>query len=797
MPLALWIYLGLGLPYALLLLPRAEWSQKINVVTLAFAFGPALLTAWGFVLGTIGGRFQITLLRFDLLLGGTFILALIGIGLIWLKMQSSQPLPSSQTELLFDEKLIGGLIGFLLLIIWLSTTYWPFTAYDTLWVYGYEGRLYTLIGYIPEYIGYYPQFLPLQYNFMQLAVGGYDDHAARVVVPFLYLGSILAAYTLGQRLFSRRVGVFTAAMWAFYPHAAQWAQVGDLEIPLTFLFTLSASYFLQAWTETQKTLRQRYALIAGICLGIAMWTKPTAGAYIWGVMVLAGIAIFLTRFNWKAFYPRFEVALITGLGSIPLGALWYLRNYLLGLPVLVFPHESWLNLATRSGDLLTWPLLALFLLLAHLAGKRKLEHAWILLLGTLLILVGAMPSSPLINLSRRDAPASYIQWYEAITIIAGLGLIGWNLRKYSFPSTIAWAYGLALPYFITWFWSYSYHARLSFAIVPLLILPSAVVLAQIKVQNKIIWGFFIVLISLYSLTMPIFGIAPSHNWLWTDRYPDDASKYMVHNADIYQAALFIDGYEKFYATEPVVIAVGEQRLPFFLPQLQIITDTVPTTYEQLEGATHYLYGSHARWRYQDEGINPMNNRIVASLAREELFHKVYHFDDGNFEYELYELSLETRFQNPEGGPAGHRITDEVIFGDGIRFLGDGISFTQLSGNTIFFTFLWETITAPERDYYLQLSLLNTQNDQIETSWDRRFIENEESDYSTRFWETGEYVTTRHQIVLEDPGSYPAGSNIYRLLLKLVDSETGEILAVTINGELQDAYPLEAWFSNGE
>jgi 4-amino-4-deoxy-L-arabinose transferase-like glycosyltransferase len=821
LPLALWVYLGLGLPYAFLVLPRAAWARKAEVVALSFAFGAALLTIWGFLLGTIGGRLQMPLLRFDLLFGGSIVMAIVGAALAWRKMKRILPLtplsaarsdstpplfPASEARgsqnsipitLAFDEKLIIGLIVLMLVLVWLVTSYWPFTGYDTLWVYGYEGRLYTHFGYIPEFIGYYPQFLPLQYNFMQLAVGGvYDDHAARVVVPLLYLGSILAAYSLGERLFSRRVGIFTAAIWALYPHAAQWAQVGDLEIPLTFLFTLSASYFLQAWIETETVLRRRYALIAGLCFGITMWTKPTAGAFILGVVLLVAMALVLAKFDWKTWYPRFEVALITGLACIPLGGIWYLRNWMLDLPVLVFPHFSWLNLATRSGDLLTWPLLGLLLALAYLASSRKLEHGWLVLLGVILILLGAMPSSPLFDAARRDAPESYLRWYEVASIIAGLALIAWALRKYPFPSKIAWAYLLALPYFMTWFWSYSYHARLSFAIVPLLILPSAVVIAQFKIQWKAVWAGLIIFLALFGLAMPIFGLAPTYDWLWTERYLDDESKYNVHNGDVFQTALYIAGYPREHG-RPVVIAPGEQRLPFFFPEIEIITDTVPTTYEELEGATFFIYGSLARWRYIDENIPNEENRVVSSLGREEIFWKIYDFEDGNFEYELYEIHLDQRFQMPERGPSGHLIEDEVIFGDSIRYVGDSVSIGQLAGNTVTISWLFQPIAVPEGDYSVRLSLFNIEDNTVYTSWpDFPFNPSEEAAYSTDLWEVGEYVLQTVRIQLENPLDYPAGRDIYRLMVNFVDNATGEIVPVSVNGEVVEGYFMVAKFSNG-
>jgi hypothetical protein len=384
LPSVMWVYVGLGLPWALALLPRKDWRDRVLVACLALAFGPALLTAWMFVLGTIGGAQA--LLRFDLIVGGTVVLAAAGALLAWRVYSISPPTQAVEgaAPLAIDEKLLIALIVIAVAIRWLTTAHWPFTAYDELWVYGYEGRLYTLLGYIPQRIGYYPQFLPLQYTYAQLAVGGVDDHAARAVIPFLHAGSILAVYALGARLFNRRAGIVAAALWALYPHVGEWAHVGDLEIAQTFLLTATAAFFFMAWTGQEP--RRRYALIAGLLFGAALWTKPTAGAFVWGIILLAAMEIVRVGTSmpgrgvelnvqtqplssrpewWRACRPRLEVAFITGLACIPLGGVWYARNILLGHPPVVLPIASWLALAQRSGAEFGWPLLAALLLVGR------------------------------------------------------------------------------------------------------------------------------------------------------------------------------------------------------------------------------------------------------------------------------------------------------------------------------------------------------------------------------------------------------------------------------------------------
>lgn len=807
LPMALWVYFVIGIPYALLALPRQDWSRRIDVLALGFAFGPGLLTLWMFILGTIGGAQETALLRFDFVFAGTVIIAIIGIFFAWRKYHRDKVEKIELPALAFDEKLMILLIAIAFIVRWIVTAYWSFTAYDALWVYGYEGRLYQLLGYIPQDIGYYPQFVPLQYTFMQLLSNGFDDHAARAVIPFMQLGSIFASYVMGSRLFSRRTGIIAATIWTLYPHMAQWAHIGDLEIPLTFSLTLTMTFFLLAWFQGEQHLRRRYALIAGLCFGIAMWTKPTGGAFIWGVILLVGAEFIRVRFNFKLWQPRFEIAFITGLACIPLGAIWYLRNIALGLPALVLPHASWLTRATRSSDLLSFPIFALLLAIAYIASTRKLQRRWFILAGVILLLSCTILGSPLFNELRRNPPQSYITSLEASAIISGLILIAWGLKSRITDKSnirlhkVGWAYLLILPYFMTWFWSYSYHARLSFPIVPILLLPIALILAQWhtsdwKIIPRISWAILIILLSIPGIIIPITNIDKHDDWLWTNRYPDDFSRTRVQNPGVALVAEQLWGHEAYHGIQPVVIAPGEQRLRFFLPHATIITDTVPTTYEEIEDATHFIYGSQARWRYENEGIQPLDNRIIASLGREELFHKVLDFENGTFEYELYELNLDNRYEMPERGPSGHQIEDDVIFGDAIHYVGDSISNTQLVGNQVAFAYLWEVIAPPQGNYLVQVELLNIEDNEIYRTWQTAIAPAEDAYYNTALWEANEFVVDNHSLML-DFSDLPRGANIYRFVVNFVDAETGETIPMTINGETEDGYIMEAAFSVGQ
>lgn len=811
-PAVIWVYIGLGLPWALVILPRRDWRDRAQVSGVAFALGPGILTAWMLIVGTLGAAQNQPLLRLDIILTGTFIAAISGMILVWRKKRRTQPEPIQQNPLAADEKLLLILIAAALILRWLTTSFWPFTAYDSLWVYGYEGRLYFLEGFIPQKIGYYPQFLPLQYTYTQLAFGAINDHAARAVLPFLHLGSILAAYTLGLRLFSRRAGIFTAAIWALYPHVGDWAHIGDLEIPLTFLFTLAAAFFLAAWTEKTDTSRRRYALLAGILLGIALWTKPTAGGLIWGMMLLTGIDLLRSRLNWRAWRPRFETVVITGTACVPLGGIWYLRNALLGHEIINLPPDLWLTLARRSGDLFGWPLLALaaisIMLLIQNPRARSRKTLPGLLLALLLMLAGVLSSLPSLNPERYNPPASYIQPLEWGLLLAG-GII-WIMmfvrlrqKAYSDPffEHLSWATLLALPYFITYFYSYSYHYRLVFAIVPLMILPiGASTARRLTRERQIGWSglrYRLYLLLIAALAFPgvvttLFDTAGNIGWLWSDELPDDMARYQVQNPELVAMVYPLQDHLAENGSDPVVIAPGDQRLQFFFPQLQIDNNalpnqpgSIPTRLDDLQGATHFIYGAHARWLYADHGILPQENQIISALARTDIMTQVAIHAEGTFRYELYELALENRFLPPEEGPILYLLEDEVIFGGKIQFVGSDVAMNNLTfrpGERAFFDFSWRVIDPLTENYDLALALLNEDDGQVYAVWKGPIAPGLHGAYLTSLWQPGEIIIDRRILTLDHPEDIPSGEN-YRVIVRFIDSSSGKALPVTRNNVL--------------
>lgn len=782
-PAFLWVYLGLGSLLALALLPRQDWGDWLEVAAVGIFTGAAVLSLWMFVLGTIGALTDQPIMQFHLVLGGTVVAAVIAGFIAYRRRKSGQA--KLHAKWAFDEVLVSLLVVASLVVRWVVIAFWPFTAYDTLWVYGYLGRVFFQEGLIPNSIGYYPQFLPLQYTFGQMAAGGIDDHAARAGLLLLHLATILAVYVLGSRLFNRRIGLYAAAIWALYPHVGEWSRAGDLEILIAGLFALVTAYFVSAWVGQMP--RRWYAVLAGLMLGIGLWSKPTMGAFIWGLALLGGVELLRTRFRWRDAWPRLQLILISGIVAFPIGAVWYLRNLILGHTFIVLPSNFWLSIAARSGAEFGWLLLALaiYVLYIYLKPLRPFPSIKILLPGLLFIGVGILPSV----LSPR--PINVFEWGA---LIVGTLLTGWALLRHARVTWddglrrdgthLGWVLLLALPYFVTWFYSYSYHYRLSFSIVPLLILPSAYFVARLyesfslKTWAKPVFAVVTVIVALPGIVSVVPDPTAGSNYLFDSSLPDDHARYVSGNAALMNV---VDGVQAWLDQHPDetinVTAPGILRLPFFFPDQVIDVTSVPTQLDQLEDTQYFVYGvPETQGAYGD--IPFVANQVVGSFGRGDVLPRVWGADDGNFRYDVYEPHLSVRETEIIPNDAE---TDEVIFGDFVRFLGHDIGGLELwPGRRIIAHLYWQPLAPVNGDYSVFIHLVDPEGNLV-TTWDGPVGKTADGTYySTLVWEPGETISDERVFSLPDGGA-PVGEG-YHIAIGIYDAVNNSRLPLTINGQ---------------
>ncbi len=861
LPFAAWMFIGVGVPWALVLLPRGLWSSRITVLAVGMALGPLGLTSVMFVLGT-AGRLTLT---------GTMIGSLIvaGVGAVLALRRRVPPRvevgprrprpgivppPPIDLPLARFEWMIAGGIALLILINVVVSAYWPFIAYDPLWVYGYNAKIFVLHDKIPTDMGYYPQMLPLSYTYMQQAWGGINDHAARVVIPWFNLTAALMAYVLGRLAYgSRRIGLLTAAIWAFYPHVQAWAGAGDLEIPLTLYMTGAAAFFIDAW----RTERVRSAALSGVLFSGALWTKPTAGAFAigvilaivgWSFLMLFRLPVFgpkpriflllergiLSRFWVPLVWSKLKLALITGLTAAPLGGMWYVRNLLLHHDPLVFPAGYWHDFAQRSGQELGWPLLIALLVAGwllvrppiQLRARRRVVRLGLPILAIILLLVGTLPtalpdrlgdSTALWKWVRGDITAARrLSGIEVGMIVLGVALLvlpvrgAW--RSWSNPrrETTLLLTALLLPYGVVWFLYFSYHYRLSFPIVPML---AAVIAAIVD------WWLWPWLVSRPlgkwiggALTVMFFAMAVGAASEFTVKHwrqgglKDDRAKYDAGNPALMVVVHHLEDYAAAHG-QPVVMAPGEDRLPFFFPtwDVRVPRDPkdLPTKVEDLDGVDIIVGGSVLDFLWLEAGEYP--NSLKADMNVGETYYRLGIngpggtlwptvmqpialnlsgapvYDDGIFRYVMFTIHPEARTTplRPGGTMPG-----ETVFGGFARLLGfDMVSLDWYRGERVPMILYWQpTETAPPPvSYSVYIHILDSEGNLVRTEsggtvqWDGVPMLGQ---YPTLYWRPGEAIYDFWD--LRTPVDAAPGP--VQVRIGLYDSITGQRVPVTIDGE---------------
>jgi 4-amino-4-deoxy-L-arabinose transferase-like glycosyltransferase len=820
------MFLGVGVPWALAVLPRADWRRPLLVLAVAIPLGAMLTTTALFPVATFSRLTRESVLIAACAAALIGVLAILVSGIVSRNDGSTEQ--SDERSVAFRPTVIDilliAVIALSVLIRFVNTAYWSYTTYDEFWVYGYNAKIFTTTGAIPATMGYYPQNVPLAYTFMQVLWGGVNDHAARTVVPVFALGSILITYAFGAKLFSPRVGLIAAAVWALYPQHAAWSQFGDLEVPVTLYFTGTAMFTVLAISDRLSTRLSdrmsgngtswRYAVLAGLMLGGALWTKPTAGSLIWSILLIAFVMVAANaaawikhkRIVWHEIRPVMLIAVILAVGA-PIGGMWYIRNVLFGLDPLVLPAGYWQDEAARSGQEFGWIILILFALVVYLIINRTRIVAAVA--GFALVLVGTLPSafggrvptiyelgSALIGAIVPTIKPYRLTLVDYAIIAIGIGLILYaalpHLRRVRHRERWLLIGAFIAPYWITWFWSYSYHYRLSFAIVPLQILVLAVLLARIKFSVSPVFVRFAAAILIIALALPgLWAGTSSFQYIAMNNLPDEDARYAVSNPALWELVTFFRQRKAELGRELVIVAPGEQRLPFFFPEDRISTEEFPTLLDEIAHIDYYVDSStsHRLYLYRDQFVN---NQIITSRTRDTAMRRVLAVDDGNFRYFVYQPLNEQRFA--EVSPNAKL---NLQLGDSITLIGADLSTGETyPGGTIFLTLYWRTDAPIPQNYSVFIHLWDAENQKLIQAWGGEPIssafsvwqnvpgEHFSQPYPTSLWQPGEIVRDEWKFYIANDA--PRGR--YDLRVGLFDplnntDSTQARLPVTENGEI--------------
>ncbi|TRZ99887.1 MAG: hypothetical protein D4R81_08615 [Nitrospiraceae bacterium] len=171
----------------------------------------------------------------------------------------------------------------------------------------------------------YPFFLAAIY-----ALGGLSYPAVKIVQSAIGALTCVVILLIGERLFSRRVGVIAASIAAVYPFLVVYT--GFLLSETVFVFL--SSVFLYALARLREKCSVGWAAFAGLILGLMNLTRP---------MTLL-LPILLLFWAWIEFGDKRRAVVIVGIiaGVMLLSmAPWVLRNHRVTNSFILVTGHNW------------------------------------------------------------------------------------------------------------------------------------------------------------------------------------------------------------------------------------------------------------------------------------------------------------------------------------------------------------------------------------------------------------------------------------------------------------------------
>lgn len=358
-----WLLIALLVPAAYPLARRLLARSPVHdgtilTWTLALALAPGILTLTMFWLGMLGIAFDVAVMGILFwVLGSGFIVlsSQFAVRSAQYRVQSAgshehrtqNPEPETQNSELRTPNLelrtrYSSLVTrYCLLAIALAVVfnaaYWPFTRDDAVGVYHPQAQTMaqtrTLLPINDTSLhDAYPMLVPLSYTFAYIACGWDNEYLARIIPALLSLGCIAAAFLLARRIVSAQAGLVAALIVAITPAFGSWASHGYTDLPMGFYYALSAMFALRLW-QGGATMD---ALLAGVCMGLAAWTKNSAliGVGALGMWLLWAWGN--RRIGWR------QIAVCAAAVAV-IAAPWYVRNSVSA--GFILPDTAWIDQA--------------------------------------------------------------------------------------------------------------------------------------------------------------------------------------------------------------------------------------------------------------------------------------------------------------------------------------------------------------------------------------------------------------------------------------------------------------------
>ncbi len=294
------ISLGLGLSLIFLICPKCNLFVKIG---LSYPLGVGIFTLLMFGSNLLGVKFS--------LLNESLLLLAICLPLSFFERKKIRGffLSIFRNNRISDldpiEKVILGVICFLVISSFINTLYWPVYMWDSVVLYDFRAHVFANTGFIRDafiggYYYSYPLLTSLAHTVVYLAGGAYPQFLYSV----FYFSLGIGFYGLLREFISRKLSLFFTLILLlvepiFYHSLFSYTN-------LTYMVYVGLGTIL-IYLWDRKALRSQknhfgYLVLSGLLIGLSAWVRSVEPFWMAAILVVLIISIFRKRFWSPAAY---------------------------------------------------------------------------------------------------------------------------------------------------------------------------------------------------------------------------------------------------------------------------------------------------------------------------------------------------------------------------------------------------------------------------------------------------------------------------------------------------------------
>lgn len=290
------IILGIGLPMVLLIYPKANSATAIG---LSFPIGIGVFTLLMFITNLAGIRFSLSneLIHWILVSAPLVILARKRLKNFFVEAFRGV----RNSKLLPVEKVMLGVLTFLIATSFVNTFYWPVHIWDSVVLYDFRGHVFADTGFMREafidgYYYNYPLLTSLAHAIVYLGGGRYPQF----LYSLFYLSLGVSFYGFLREFVSRKTGLFFTLLLLVAQPIFYHSLISYTNLPFTVYLSLGA-ICIYLW-DREQTLRDKkketgYLVLSALLVGLSTWTRSVEP--FWAAILLI---VFIVSIHRKKYW---------------------------------------------------------------------------------------------------------------------------------------------------------------------------------------------------------------------------------------------------------------------------------------------------------------------------------------------------------------------------------------------------------------------------------------------------------------------------------------------------------------